>query len=129
VILGEITPDLEAIVPLRIFGPDGLSLTADVTIDTGFTGYLTLPAEIVERLGLALAETDDYILADGAVVALPVYYASLAWDEATRDVLALQTDAEPLIGMALLHGQFLGMEIADGGTVRIEDLNSTDEQG
>lgn len=56
---GEVTPEFEAVVPVRILGPEGTSLVADAVIDTGFTGHLTLPEEFVRRLGLVVAQTDD----------------------------------------------------------------------
>ena len=42
-ISGEVTDLLEATLSLTVFGPDDQSESLDAIIDTGFTGFLTLP--------------------------------------------------------------------------------------
>jgi predicted aspartyl protease len=61
-------------------------------------------------------------LADGSQVTLRQYEASVVWDAATRDVLVLEADGGPLVGMALLRGSRMTMDIEVGGMMRIEML-------
>ena len=52
VLTGTVNSDYEAVVRLRVRGPSGRDLETEAIIDTGFTGSLTLPKEVVTRLGL-----------------------------------------------------------------------------
>ena len=57
----------EAVLPLRIFDPGQGDSQADLqaVIDTGFTGHLTLSAEVASSLALPKLGTEEIVLADG----------------------------------------------------------------
>ena len=52
---GVVNADYEAIIPLRIQGPDGRTRDIEAVVDTGFTDFLTLPPALVDELGLPQA--------------------------------------------------------------------------
>ena len=54
---GQVTTNREAIVQVTVRGPTGDELEIDAVVDTGFDGWLTLPAELVKRLSFDLAAT------------------------------------------------------------------------
>ena len=47
---GEVSEDLEALVPLTLRSPDGDERTVMCIVDTGFDGEVALPFEDLERL-------------------------------------------------------------------------------
>ncbi len=51
-ITGVATDSLDAMVDVRVIGPGEQTTTLGSVIDTGFTGYLTLPRPIIEALGM-----------------------------------------------------------------------------
>ena len=121
-IIGKITANREAISELEVIGSNQKKEKVEAIIDTGFNGYLTLPNDLINYLNLQLAGSRHVTLGDGNVVVLDVYLAKVSWHEQEREVLALQADGGPLIGMSLLYGSRLVLEVINNGNVTIESL-------
>ena len=119
-IQGVVTAAYEAIVRFVVQGPSGQSRDVAAVVDTGFTGYLTLPPGLVADLGLPLVGTGSGILADGSVVSFDVHSCTVPWDGQQRPVRVNVADTTPLVGMRLLDGHSLYMDVEDGGRVVIE---------
>lgn len=126
-IKGIVTEDREAVIPLRIVGR-GATEELRFILDTGFTGGLTLPADIVRRLNPLSAGTRRAILADGNSVALEAFLVTVVWSGQNREVLALQSDGGPLVGLSLLDGSRLIMDVVFGGDVWIDELSSAEPE-
>lgn len=94
----------------------------EAMIDTGFSGFLTLPPRIIASLGLSWVCRQSGILADGSVRPFDVYAATVVWDGQERTVETEAVDTEPLLGMGLIHGHDLRMRVVTGGIVTIEAL-------
>jgi clan AA aspartic protease len=112
----------EAIVPLTLLGSGGARVEVEAVIDTGFTGHLTLPAGVVRSLALPERGFVEVELADGSTSALRVYDARLLWSDRERPVPAYEAEGGPLVGMSLLRGSQLTVDVQPGGQVVIEDL-------
>ena len=61
-------------------------------------------------------------IGDGSMRFFDVYAATILWDGQVRTVAIDATDTEPLLGMSLLAGHEVRMQVVDGGTVTIEAL-------
>lgn len=112
----------EAIVPLTLLGSGGARVEVEAVIDTGFTGHLTLPAGVVRSLALPERGFVEVELADASTSALRVYDARLLWSDRERPVPAYEAEGGPLVGMSLLRGSRLTVDVQPGGQVVIEDL-------
>lgn len=121
-ITGKITTNREAIIELEVIGLNQSRDKVEAVIDTGFNGYLTLPNDLINYLKLQRAGSRHVTLGDGNVVVLDVYLAMVLWHGQQREILALETDGGPLIGMSLLYGSRLVLEVIDNGDVTIESL-------
>jgi clan AA aspartic protease len=121
-ISGSVTAAREAVIPLEVRGP--LSQAAQITavIDSGFTGWLTLPPPLVAALALHRVGARRATLADGSDVNMDVYESKVLWDGQPLDILALEADGDPLVGMSLLYGSTLTIQVVDGGDVTIVPL-------
>jgi len=121
-ITGAVNSNLEAIVRLLVNGIDGNSVEIEAAVDTGFTGSLTLPTDMVSSLGLPWLGREQGILGDGRLGLFDIYAATVAWNENDRIVDTVAAGAQPLIGMGLVHGHELSIQAVEGGAVRIEAL-------
>ncbi|HLK57892.1 MAG TPA: hypothetical protein VKU00_15095 [Chthonomonadaceae bacterium] len=119
-ILGQVNPRLEAIIPVIIRDVAGQPITRDAVIDTGFSGYLTLPQITITELQLPFLSSRVFSLGNNAQANFDIYMATLLWDGQERDIHVLASEAAPLVGMLLLKGFRLTIDAVDGGEVRIE---------
>ena len=101
---------------------EGRPRSVDVVLDTGFTGYLTLPPESIRQLGLPSVGQRTFELANGELFEFQVYLGSVSWHGRPSDVLVLQSDSVPLLGMTLLWGSRVTMDALNDGEVTIEEL-------
>jgi clan AA aspartic protease len=122
-ISGVVTPYREAVIRLRVRGPAGQEEEIEAVIDTGFNRYLTLPSSLVALLALPFEAPTQAMLADGQIVAMDYYRASIAWDGRDRQILILEADGDPLVGMSLLYGYDLRVRVVDGGFVTIAPIS------
>jgi len=122
VIVGEVKPGQEASVSLAVMGPADRQIEFDAVVDTGFTDYLTIPSRWVNELGLRFRESMTYELANGELAAFDLFEVRVLWDGRWRNIVASVADGGPLVGMALLHGQRLTVDVIDGGRVEIRAL-------
>ena len=121
-ITGKITVHQEAIIELEVVGLNQPS-RIEAVIDTGFTGYLTLPSRLIARLKLQRAGEQITILGDENRVVLKRYVAKVLWHGAERNVYVLQAEGGPLIGMSLLYGSRLILDVITDGNVTIDALS------
>ncbi len=120
-ITGVVNADYEAVVRLRLQGSRGQEREVDAIIDTGFNGFLTLSPALVTALGLTRLSRGRVILADGREELFDIYGVTVLWDGQPRYVEADAVDTTPLVGMALLKGYDLYVQVIDGGRVVIQD--------
>jgi len=57
VISGAVNASHEAVISLTVQGPSGLTRQIEAVIDTGFTGFLSLPLALLTELSINETET------------------------------------------------------------------------
>lgn len=119
---GAVNAEREPIVQIVVRDANGQDHAHDAIVDTGFTGWLTLPPSLIASLNLAWRESGAGILADGGQILFNVYDATLLWDGQLVAIPVDEAEAEPLIGMRLMHGYRILIEDVDGGLVQIDRL-------
>ena len=62
------------------------------------------------------------ILANGTEDQCDIYAATVIWDGRPRNILVEVASTDPLIGMALLYGYDVHMQVVEGGSVIIQAL-------
>ena len=116
---GVVNAGYEAVIPLTLHGPAGQTQDIEAVVDTGFNGFLTLPPSLVTELGLPFISIGRATLADGNEVAFNVHDVAVLWDAQLRHVEADTADTTPLVGMQLLDGHDLNVQVKRGGSVVI----------
>jgi clan AA aspartic protease len=121
-IIGVVNAQIEAIIRLSIRAANGREQEIEVVLDTGFNGSLTLPPAVIASLGLQWRTRGLVMLANGTEDHCDIYAATVIWDGSPRNILVEAADTDSLVGMALLYGQDLHMQVIEGGRVVIEPL-------
>jgi clan AA aspartic protease len=117
---GMINDSREAVLSVEVQGPDGQAITVETIIDTGYNGTLSLPPDLIAALELPSRGARYVTLGDGNTVLLNVYRATIIWDDLSRSVQVMETEDVSLVGMSLLYGYRVILDVVDGGTVTIE---------
>ena len=118
-IQGVVNDSHEAVVTLSLQGPSGQTQDIEAVIDTGYSGFLTLPTTLVTDLRLPFAYIGRAFLANDDEVTFDVHDVIVLWDGQPRHIKADATGSTPLVGMLLLDKHNLNIDIETGGRVTI----------
>src|SRR5437016_11400998 len=116
---GIVNADLEPLLRLTVRDAGSQPHDVEAVIDTGFNGFLTLPPALIAVLGLPWLCRQQGQLADGSFLTFDVYVATVDWHGQPRSVEVEAADAQPLLGMALMEGSELRIQVLPGGPVTI----------
>jgi predicted aspartyl protease len=81
-----------------------------------------LPPGLVSELGLRFHKRGQAVLGDGSTVVFNTYEATVLWDGRSRRIGVDAADTEPLLGMGLLDGYDLHIQVVEGGKTQIQAL-------
>ena len=87
--------NLHALLNIRFLRIDGSYHDLEFVVDTGFTGFLTLPSQDVAVLGLPLVYHTRAHLADHSEIRLPVHDGTILWNGTELHVNVLATGERP----------------------------------
>ena len=118
---GHVNEELEGEIELTVFGPK-VEVQISALIDTGFSGFMTLPTDVIDLLELEWLIEGRLTLADGEDFSTNSYLADVEWDGSRRRIVVDESDIKPLIGTGLLAGNKLEMEFKLDGRLRLESL-------
>lgn len=119
---GSVNQNCEATLSVAVGYGDQPKQMIKAVIDTGFTGFLSLPFSIITSLSLPWSFRDFATLGDGSQVIFDMYTATVIWDGEIKTIDVAASETEPLIGMSLLYGFKLEVEAVENGTVAIKSL-------
>ena len=117
-----VNQDLEPCVSLTVLGAGGRTYAGEFIIDTGYSGEIVLPLDIVEELNLARGDDIAVTLGDGTTDDYATYNARIEWHDRHRDVMVTSVGSEALVGIRLLRGSNLSVDAEPGGPVTIAEL-------
>jgi clan AA aspartic protease len=121
-ITGIVNEDFEPIIPILLYDSEGNVYTQDAIVDTGFNGWLSLPPDLISQLNLQWKRRGRAILGDGRECVFNVYEAVLVWDGNLLTIPIDEADSEPLIGMSLMEGYQLMVQVFEGGSVELSKI-------
>jgi clan AA aspartic protease len=119
---GRVSDDgRETILLLTVIGRSRVRAEVEAAVDTGFTGSLCLPLDIVRSLSVPFVGRGVAVLADGSTVETSYHRVRVLWHGRERAIQVLVTEGGPLVGMTLLRGSILTVAVSPGGEVTIEE--------
>lgn len=122
-IQGYVNGNYEAVISIVV--RNGARLRSiNAIVDTGFTGFLSLPSAIIAELNLSWSYRDRATLGDGSETLFDIYEASAIWDGQYREIEINAAETESLLGMRMLRGYRLQVDATEGGLVTIQTLPS-----
>lgn len=119
---GFVNQSCEAIIRLAVGHANSPKQMVAAVIDTGFTGFLSLPLSIITALGLPWHFRDMGTLGDGSEVIFDMYKATVIWDGKLQTIDVAASETDPLVGMSLLYGFRVQMDVIERGVVIVEAL-------
>lgn len=119
-ITGIVNSNYEMVIKVPVRNDTGQEIEVEAVLDTGFTGSLTLPPLLTSILGLPWRSKTSATSANGNVMHVDVYVATIIWDGKPKSLLIQAIDNAPLLGMSLLIGYDLRASVKLGGSVELE---------
>jgi clan AA aspartic protease len=121
---GIVDRNCEATIRLVVGNVDSQRQLIDAVIDTGFTGFITLPLAVITSLDLKLYGREEGTLGDGSSCIFDVYTGLVIWDGELRRIDVNASETTPLVGMSLLYGYRMQLDAIEGGSVTIQSLSN-----
>ncbi len=100
---GYVNTNREAMIQIAIAGENKRVKSVRAIIDTGFTGDLTLPRNVIDELGFTLRGFQRIILGDGSLQYFEMFVGSVIWDGQMQQVEINAAETDSLVGMGLLE--------------------------
>ena len=120
-IRGTVTAEAAPVVAIDVGNGRGGFQSLSFIVDTGFTGELSMPPDVIRRLALPYADQARVTLADARELWTRNYSGIALWHGRRREVRVIEMDGNPLLGMSLLWGSSLTVSTQPGGSVLIEE--------
>ena len=121
--MGSVNSRREAVIQFVVLGENHQRQAIKAVIDTGYTGFLTLPSAIITTLGLTWYMQEEGILDDGSLCMFNVFETTVIWDGQIKSIEINESETDPLVGMGLLDGYELNIQGFAGGLVTIKPLS------
>jgi clan AA aspartic protease len=118
-ILGKVTQSLDAVIPIQVRSSAEKSLQIDAVIDSGFNGTLAISKALAEQLKLEPLGVNEATLADGRIATLQFCKLAVDWHGGSRELAAWIVEKGCLVGMELLEGSRLQIDVVPSGEVSV----------
>ena len=112
----------EGTVRLSVFGRADQRDPIEAVVDTGYDGWLSLPQSMIHDLELPWINFGRAALADGSECGFDIYAGEVLWDRRRIHIQIDASETTPLLGMQLLEGFELTMQVRQGGPVTISRM-------
>ena len=113
---GLVNINYEAMLRL-VIETDQQQQSIDAIINTTFKGYLGLPQQLIKRLDL-----HPFPQEPESVASNDFYKATIVWGNETRDIPVTLVEGEPVVGMSLLQGYSLQIQVTQHGLVTVNQI-------
>ena len=114
------------VISIAVSASSGPSTFVDAVIDTGFTGFVQLPARTAQELGLTPRATSETQYADGRIDVIPLAWGQVTLRTAFQEgfVHIQRASDETIVGVEFLRlfRKTLVLSIADAIVLLVDSL-------
>jgi len=125
-IRGSVDSDHTPVVAITVASTSGPSTFVDAVIDTGFTGFVQVPALLAQELGLTPRTATETQYPDGRIDTTPLAWGRITLGSAVREgfVHIQRGSDEAIVGVEFLRlfRKTLVLSVADGTVLLIDGL-------
>ena len=121
---GRCNDTLDLILELHVINDQRQAVVVDAVIDTGFSGAVSVPADVVNQLDLLFARQVVGYLADGSTTIVELYFARLLCGTRMVETEIAAAGTQALIGVQFLAGQRLTADFEINGSVYLQPISS-----
>ena len=121
-IAGVVNSRYEFRICVPVLSRDGAERGIDAVLDTGFSGFLSLPRAVIDECGLTWRTFGRAVLADNRVETFDLYDAILMLDGRPKHIAVYAIEGTPLLGVNSFVDFSLRVRIQVGGRVELERL-------
>ena len=125
-IVGSIDGNGDLTIPIRVLDANGHVHRIVAVVDTGFNRHITLLPRQIRDLGLWPLQPVDMAVANDAIIRVNAYSGIVLWQGNRHSVEVIEAEGTPTVGLSLLWGNLLTVEITEHGAVTISPLPSSD---
>ena len=118
---GRVSVELDLLVTVEVGRVQETFQPVEVVVDTGFSGELALPSELIQSLGLEYIDDVRVVMADRQTRWVGTYDGAVSWHGEPMSVIVLDMESDPLLGMGLLLNNRLTVSCRPNGAVVIEE--------
>ena len=93
------------------------------TLDTGFTGWISLPEAEIAKLEFSFSHTDVLTLADNETVQVPLYIGEGFLAHNWYRVFVVQIGSTPLIGTGITSNSRITIDMIPNGNITYTPIN------
>ena len=104
-------------IPVDLFDRQGRLYRIEAMVDTGFDGFLALPIQLVQRLGLVWINRMPMQVATSEWAEFEIYEATVWWFGVRLPIRVQLIPSEILVGNRLLRERQLTVQFWQGGSV------------
>ncbi|WP_395144016.1 hypothetical protein [Armatimonas sp.] len=123
-LVGKLNHKLAPLLDLNVLHADNTLQKLSFLVDTGCTLEMVLPTVVLADLGWPAIETMEIQQADASQVSVDLHAGSVFLGKLARPILAAALGTQPIIGMELLQGWQLCLDIIGPGEgeIRLQPL-------
>ena len=118
-ILGSMYPT----VSIGIRGRNDKEMVLDAVLDTGFTGTVSIPDQIIRETNLAFSRREMFVLADGTRRVVDVYDGSVLFAGVWYETDVFSTHHVAIVGMRLMYGANISLDAVPNGEISYTSLD------
>ena len=115
---------LQPKVSFDVVGTKGRVESYSGVLDTGFTGWIALPATDIEKLALNFSHDDTLTLANDQTVRVSIYVAEVFLAYRWHRVFVVQIGSTPLVGTGITSNSRISVDMIPNGDITYTPINA-----